>query len=83
MLFFTLDLELNDEFYSKKSRLNPSYEAPPSGFKHYLEKWIQNGNAKDVAVKAILLDSHYKYDKVDNMLGLLDVINKESLASFL
>ncbi len=83
MLFFTLDLELNDMFYSKKSKLNPSYEAPPLGFKHYLEKWIQNGNAKDVAVKAILLDSHYKYDKVDNMLGLLDVINKESLASFL
>jgi hypothetical protein len=29
-----------------------------------------------------LLDTHYKYDKVENMAGMLDVINKESCASF-
>ncbi len=52
-------------------------------FKCFLEKWIQSGSAKDVATKAILLNNHCKYDKVDNMSGLLDVINKESLASFL
>jgi hypothetical protein len=29
------------------------------------------------------LDSHYKYDRVNNMLGLWDVMDKESSASFL
>jgi hypothetical protein len=29
-----------------------------------------------------MLDTHYKYDRVENMAGLLDVINKESCASF-
>jgi hypothetical protein len=37
----------------------------------------------DVVEEAILLDNHYKYSKVDNMSGLLDVINKESSTSFL
>jgi hypothetical protein len=31
-------------------RLNPSDEAPPSGFKCSLEKWIQSRSAKDVIV---------------------------------
>jgi hypothetical protein len=30
-----------------------------------------------------MLDTHYKYDKVENMVGLLDVIDKESYTSFL
>lgn len=30
---------------------------------------------EDNAAKAILLNTHYKYDKVENMVGLLDVIN--------
>jgi hypothetical protein len=34
-------------------------------------------------MKVILLDIHYKYDRAENMAGLLDVINKESWASFL
>jgi hypothetical protein len=29
-----------------------------------------------------MLDTHYKYDRVENMVGLLDVIDKESCASF-
>jgi hypothetical protein len=62
---------------------NPSYEAPPLGFKRSLEKWIHSASAKDVAKELILLDNHYKYDKVDNMLGPLDFINKESSTSFL
>jgi hypothetical protein len=33
-------------------------------------------------MEAILLDIHYKYDRIENMVGLLDVINKESYASF-
>jgi len=82
-LFSILDLKFNDKFYSKNLKLNPSDEAPPLGFKRFLEKWIQNGNVKDVAAKAILLDSHYKYDRVNNMSRLLDVMDKESSTSFL
>jgi hypothetical protein len=48
-----------------------------------LEKWILSGSAEDVVAEAILLDSHYKYDKVDNMSGLLDVIDKESSTLFM
>jgi hypothetical protein len=43
---------------------------------------MQNGTSKDNAAKAILLDTHYKYEKVENMVGLLDVIDKESCTSF-
>jgi hypothetical protein len=83
MLFSTLDSELNDDFYSKKLRLDPSNEAPHAGFKRALEKWIQSGTVEDNQAEAILLDIHYKYDKVENMAGLLDVINKESCTFFL
>jgi hypothetical protein len=34
------------------------------------------------SVEEILLDVHYKYDRVKTMAGLLDVINKESSALF-
>ncbi len=30
-----------------------------------------------------MLDTRYKYDKIKNMAGMLDVIDKESCASFL
>jgi hypothetical protein len=84
MLFSILDLEFNDDFYSKKLRLNPSDKAPLVGFEWALEKWIQSGTPKDNAMKAILLGhTHYKYDIVENMARLLDVIDKESCASFL
>jgi hypothetical protein len=36
-----------------------------------------------MVANAILLDIHYKYDKVENMVGLLVVINKESCGLFL
>jgi hypothetical protein len=48
-----------------------------------MQKWIQSGTPEDNAVEAILLDIHYKYDRVENMVGLLDVINKESCTSVL
>jgi ABC-type uncharacterized transport system ATPase subunit len=34
-------------------------------------------------MEVILLDTHYKYEKVENMAGLLDIIDKESCALFL
>jgi hypothetical protein len=40
---------------------------------------ISKGNA----IEAILSDSHYKFERIDNMVNLLDVINKEQMASFL
>jgi hypothetical protein len=40
MLLYILDSKLNDKFYSKKMRLNLLDEAPPSGFKCFLEEWI-------------------------------------------
>jgi hypothetical protein len=73
MLFSILDSELNDDFYLKKLKLNPSNEAPLVGFKQALEKWIQSGIPKDNAAMAISLNMHYKYDKVENMVGLLDL----------
>jgi hypothetical protein len=83
MLFSILDSKLNDDFYLKKLRFNPSDKVPPIGFKWGMQKWIQSGTPEDNAVEAILLDIHYKYDRVENMVGLLDVINKESCTSFL
>jgi hypothetical protein len=83
MLFSILDLELNDDFYLKKLKFNPLDEAPLVGFKQALEEWIQSGTLEDNVIEAILLDTHYKYYRVVNMVGLLDVINKESCALFL
>jgi hypothetical protein len=80
--FSILDSKYND-VYLKKLKLNPSDEAPPIGFKWALEKWIQSGIQEDNAAEAILLNIHYKYDRVENMAGLLDVIDKESYALFL
>jgi hypothetical protein len=81
-MFSILDSELNDDFYLKKLRLNPSDEFPLVGFKCALEKWIQSEISDNNVANAILLDIHYKYDKVENMVGLLDVINKEPCGSF-
>jgi hypothetical protein len=84
MLFSILDLEFNDDFYSIKLRLNPLDEAPLARFEWALEKWIQSRTPKKNSMKTILLGhSHYKYDIVEDMAGLLDVIDKESCMSFL
>jgi hypothetical protein len=83
MLFSILDSELNDDFYFKKLKFNPSNEALLVGFKQVMEKWIQSGTPKDNAMKANLLNTHDKYDRVENMVGLLDVIDKKFCALFL
>jgi len=83
MLFSILDSELSDDFYSKKLRFNSLDKVPFARFKWALEKWIQSGTAEDNATKAIFLDTYYKFDIVQNMAGLLDVIDKESCALFL
>jgi hypothetical protein len=40
-------------------------------------------NSKGWCNEGIMLNSHYKFDIIDNMAGLLDVINKEWLTLFL
>lgn len=37
---------------------------------------------KDNAIEVILLDTHYKYDRIENMVGLLDVIDNKSCRLF-
>jgi hypothetical protein len=69
-MFSILDSKLNGDFYLKKLMFNPSDKAPLVGFKRALEKWIQRETSKDNAMKAILLDIHYKYDRVKNMASL-------------
>lgn len=64
-------------------KFNPSNEAQLVEIKLVLEKWIQSGTPEDNAMKAILLDTHYKYDRIENMVGLLDIIDKESCTLFL
>jgi len=83
MLISILDFELNDDFYLKKKRLNPLDKMHPLGFKCSLEKWIQSGISKENVVEAILLEIHYKFDQIDNMITMLDVIDKETATSFL
>lgn len=45
---------------------------------HYKSETLERNGAKE-----ILLDSHYKFERIDNMANFLDVINKEQVASFL
>jgi hypothetical protein len=58
-------------------RFNPSNKAPPTGFKCALHKWIKSGTLEGNVAEIILLDSHYKFKIINNMAGLLDVINRE------
>jgi hypothetical protein len=83
MLFSILDFELNEEFYTKKMRLNPSNEASHASFKTTLKRWIKSISPKGIAVESILLDTHYMYDKVNDMVEFLDVIDKTESSSFL
>jgi hypothetical protein len=64
-------------------RLNASNEAPPSGFKTTLKRWIKSIAQEGILADCIHLDTHYMYDRVNDMVELLDVIDKTYLASFL
>jgi len=67
ILFSILDYELNDEFYTKKMRLNPFNETLPIGFKTALKRWIESIALEGITTESILLDTHYMYDKVNDM----------------
>ncbi len=64
-------------------RLNPSNEASLISFKIALKRWIESTILEGIVVKSILLDTHYMYDKVNDLVELLDVIDKTNLVSFL
>jgi hypothetical protein len=64
-------------------KLNPSNEAPSLGFKTTLKRWIGSIALEGILAECIHLDTHYMYKKVNDMVELLDVIDKMNLTSFL
>jgi hypothetical protein len=64
-------------------RLNPFDKALPTCFKIALKRWIESIALEGIAIEFILLDIHYMYDKVNDMVELLDDIDKMDLTSFL
>jgi spore coat polysaccharide biosynthesis predicted glycosyltransferase SpsG len=78
MFFSILYYEFNDEFYIKKMRLNPFNKALTA-----LKRWIKNVVPEGIIVESILLDTHYMYDKVNDMAKNLVVIDKTNSTSFL
>jgi hypothetical protein len=83
MFFSILDSTFNEEFYTQKTRLNPSNKAPLVGFKIRLKRLEENTTLEGIVAKSILLNTHYMYDKVNDMAELLDVIDKMDSTSFL
>jgi hypothetical protein len=75
-----LDLELNDDFYSKKLRLNPLDEPHLQD----LSKLWKNGSKMEL--RRIMQQRQFYWTLITSMIELgtwwVDVINKESCASF-
>jgi len=63
--------------------LNPFDETLLAYFKIALKRWIENIIPGGITIESILLDTHYMYDRVNDMVELLDVINKTNITSFL
>jgi hypothetical protein len=83
MLFSILDSTFNEEFYTQKTRLNPSNKAPLAGFKIALKRSVESTTLEGITTKSIILNTHYMYDKVNDMAELLNVIDKmEQLLSY-
>lgn len=82
-VFPIFDAELFEDFYSKKMKQNPFDEAPLSSFKFALLKWVESAILEAFAVEEILLDTHYKFDRVGSMAKLKEVISTFKLASCL
>lgn len=83
IFFSILDSKLNDKFYSKKIRLNPSNEALIAEFMTTLKKWRSSATLEAIATEFIPLDARYKYDRLNDMTKLLDVVNKREMVSYL
>ncbi len=83
MFFSILDYEFNDKFYSEKMKLIPSNDVPLARFTTTLKKWIINVILKVIATKFVLLNSHYKYDRLNDMAKLLNIVDKKEMVSYL
>jgi hypothetical protein len=70
-------------FIQKRRRLNPFDETLLACFKIALKRWIESIIPRGITIESILLDTHYMYDKVNNTVELLDVIDKTNITSFL
>jgi hypothetical protein len=64
-------------------RLNPFDEALLACFKTTLRRWIESITLEGITPKFIHLDTHYMYDMVNDMVEILEVINKMESISFL
>ncbi len=53
-----------------------------AGFKTTLKRWIESIAPKQIAIDCILLDTHYMYDMDNDMVELLEVIEKTKSTSF-
>jgi hypothetical protein len=63
--------------------LNPSDKAPLEGFKSALLKWVQSAILEALPTKEFFLNTHYRFDRVGNIVGLKEVIDTLRLFSFL
>jgi len=64
-------------------RLKPFNETLPSSFKTTLKRWIGSIAPKGILAECIHLETHYMYDRVNDMVELLDVIDKIDSTYFL
>jgi hypothetical protein len=76
VFFSILDSKLNDEFYNKKMKLNPSDDTLLAGFTTALRKWINSTTPESIVIESAILETHFKYDRLNNMAKLLEVIDK-------
>lgn len=82
MFFFNFGIWIQWGILHQKNETNPFDEILHVGFKIALKKWIGSAALKVIASKSILLDMHYMFDKVNDMVELLVVINKKELIFF-
>jgi hypothetical protein len=83
MFFSILDSKFNDKFYNEKMKLNPSNDVPLVRFTTTLKKWIINAILKVITAKSVLLDTHYKYDRFNDISKLLNIVDKKEVVSYL
>lgn len=82
MFFSILDVELNEKFYKKRRRLNPFDKTLLASFKSPLRRWIESIAPRGISIKSILLDTHYMFNMVNDMVKILEVIDKKSRPFF-
>jgi hypothetical protein len=67
----------------QKNEIESFNEALPLGFKTALKRWIESITLEGITPKFIRLNAHYMYDMVNDIVEILEVINKMESISFL